>query len=93
MLVTDIDVVYVQDPFRYLHRDSDLEGTTDGWDAATGYGWTEQVDDPPLGWARYAYTHRSTAWNSGLWCVRVRVRVRVRVSTAWNSGLWCVPYP
>ena len=28
-----------------------------------------QVDDPPLGWARYAYTHRSTAWNSGLWSV------------------------
>ena len=70
VLVTDIDVVYVQDPFRYLHRDSDLEGTTDGWDAATGYGWTEQVDDPPLGWARYAYTHRSTAWNSGLWFVQ-----------------------
>jgi hypothetical protein len=47
VLVTDIDVVYVQDPFRYLHRDSDLEGTTDGWDAATAYGWTEQVDPNP----------------------------------------------
>ena len=43
------DVVYVQDPFKYLHRDSDLEGTTDGWDAATAYGWTEQ--------ARLARTH------------------------------------
>ena len=70
VLVTDIDVIYVQNPFRYLYRDSDLEGTTDGWDAATGYGWTETVDDPPLGWARYAYTHRSTAWNSGLWFVQ-----------------------
>ena len=31
VLVTDIDVVYVQDPFRYLHRDSDLEGAAAGW--------------------------------------------------------------
>ena len=35
--MSDIDVVYVQDPFRYLHRDTDVEGTTDGWDAATAY--------------------------------------------------------
>lgn len=32
VLVTDIDVVYIQDPFRYLYRDSDLEGTNDGWE-------------------------------------------------------------
>ena len=69
-LVTDIDVVYVQDPFRFFWRDSDVEGTTDGWDPATAYGWTEQNDDAPLGWARYSYAHRSTAWNSGLWFVQ-----------------------
>ena len=37
-----------QDPFRFLHRDSDIEGTTDGWDPATAYGWTEQVGHQPV---------------------------------------------
>ena len=70
VLVSDIDVIYVQDPFRFLHRDSDVEGTTDGWDAATAYGWTEQVNDAPIGWAANTYTHRSTAYNSGLWFIQ-----------------------
>ncbi|KAL1519284.1 hypothetical protein AB1Y20_022813 [Prymnesium parvum] len=80
VLVSDIDVVYIQDPFRFLYRDSDVEGTTDGWDAATAYGWTEQVDDEALGWGRYSYSHRSTAWNSGLWFVQA-TRAGVRLMT------------
>ena len=32
VIMSDIDVVYIQNPFDYLHRDADIEGTTDGWD-------------------------------------------------------------
>ena len=70
VLVSDIDVIYVRNPFEHLYRDSDVEGTTDGWDAATAYGWTETVEDKSLDWAAYTYTHRSTAWNSGLWFIQ-----------------------
>lgn len=58
VLVTDIDVVYIQDPFKFLYRDSDIEGTTDGWDPATAYGWTEQVD--------FGRTRRDLAGSSGI---------------------------
>ena len=70
VLVSDIDVVYVRNPFHYLYRDSDVEGTTDGWDAPTAYGWTEAVEDASMGWAAHTYTHRSTAYNSGLWYIQ-----------------------
>ena len=48
VLVSDIDVVYVRNPFQYLHRDSDVEGTTDGWNPATAYvRAAAPLDGPP----------------------------------------------
>ena len=41
------------------------------WDPMSAYGWTDQSDDEVMGWGRYTYTHRSTAWNSGLWFIQV----------------------
>ena len=78
MLMTDIDVVYLQNPFLFLHKvtrvrvrvrvsnptatptptrtphpsptpflflhkDADIEGTTDGWDDGSAYGGMEQL--------------------------------------------------
>lgn len=48
MLMSDIDVVYLKNPFLSLYKDSDIEGTTDGWDDGSAYGWTEQLDDPSM---------------------------------------------
>ena len=31
----DVDIVFLQDPFKHLTRDSDVEGMSDGWDAGT----------------------------------------------------------
>ena len=60
----------VQDPFLFLHNDADVEGTTDGWDTGSAYGWTEHLDDPSMGLAgRYRPAMRITAWNSGLWYI------------------------
>ncbi|EOD24246.1 hypothetical protein EMIHUDRAFT_469365 [Emiliania huxleyi CCMP1516] len=76
VLMTDIDVVYLQNPFDHLWRDADIEGTTDGWDDGSAYGWLEQLDDPSLGaYGRFRPAMRITAWNS-------------EAEHAWNSGLW-----
>ena len=65
VLMTDIDVVYLQNPFDHLWRDADIEGTTDGWDDGSAYGWLEQLDDPSLGaYGRFRPAMRITARNS-----------------------------
>jgi hypothetical protein len=38
VLLTDTDVVYLQNPFTALYRDADIESMSDGWDAKTLYG-------------------------------------------------------
>ena len=38
VLLSDVDIVTIQNPFDHLHRDSDVEGMSDGWDNATAYG-------------------------------------------------------
>jgi hypothetical protein len=48
-LITDMDLVYMKNPFDHLHRDSDIEIQTDGFDD-TSYGTIESVHDPSMGW-------------------------------------------
>lgn len=48
-LITDMDLVYMKNPFDHLHRDSDIEIQTDGFDE-TSYGMIESVHDPSMGW-------------------------------------------
>lgn len=38
VLLSDVDIVTLQNPFQHLHRDCDVEGMSDGWDNATAYG-------------------------------------------------------
>ena len=38
VLLSDVDVVTLQNPFLHLHRDCDVEGMSDGWDNGTAYG-------------------------------------------------------
>mmetsp|Transcript_10601 Transcript_10601/g.38968 ORF Transcript_10601/g.38968 Transcript_10601/m.38968 type:complete len:490 (+) Transcript_10601:269-1738(+) len=71
VLLTDTDVVYLQNPFPYLYRDSDIESMSDGFDASSAHGFVEQLDDPTLPLARFrARTTRLSALNSGLWYVK-----------------------
>ena len=72
VLLTDTDVVYLQNPFTALYRDSDVESMSDGWDAGTLHGWLDGVDDPSMGSrspGRRGATLRAAALNSGLWYV------------------------
>lgn len=47
-------VPLLQNPFKHLYRDHDIEGMTDGFDKPTSYGHIDGIDDPSMGWARYA---------------------------------------
>ena len=38
VLLSDVDIVTLQNPFKFLVRDSDVEAMSDGWDNATAYG-------------------------------------------------------
>eukprot|EP00854_Cymbomonas_tetramitiformis_P005086 gene5086-6190_t len=70
VLLTDTDVVYLQNPFKYLYRDTDIEGMSDGWDRDSAHGYFEKLDDPRQGWARRkSGSRRLICMNSGLWYV------------------------
>ena len=43
VLLSDVDIVTLQNPFGHLHRDCDVEGMSDGWDNATAYGRSLQL--------------------------------------------------
>lgn len=38
VLLSDVDIVTLRNPFNHLYRDSDIEAMSDGWDNATAYG-------------------------------------------------------
>ena len=43
VLLSDVDIAILQNPFDHLYRDSDVEGMTDGFDERTAYGgWRDQ---------------------------------------------------
>lgn len=54
VLLSDVDVAVLSDPFSggWLHRDSDVEGMSDGFDAATAYGAIDGYEDVSMGWSR-----------------------------------------
>lgn len=70
ILLSDVDIVYLQNPFEHLYRDSDVESMTDGHDNRTAYGFNDVFDEPSMGWARYAHTMRIWVFNSGFFYIR-----------------------
>ncbi|WCJ35280.1 Nucleotide-diphospho-sugar transferase family protein [Euphorbia peplus] len=92
VLLSDIDIVYLQNPFDHLYRDSDVESMTDGHNNLTAYGYNDVFDEPTMGWARYAHTMRIWVYNSGFFYLRPTIpaielldRVADRLSRQPNS--------
>ena len=54
VLLSDVDVAVLSNPFEggRLHRDSDVEGMSDGFDAPTAYGAIDGFEDVSMGWSR-----------------------------------------
>ncbi|KAK2665273.1 hypothetical protein Ddye_003847 [Dipteronia dyeriana] len=98
VLLSDVDIVYFQNPFDHLYRDSDVEALTDGHDNMTAYGFDDVFDEPAMGWARYAHTMRVWVYNSGFFYIRPTLpsfelldRVAGRLSrepTSWDQAVF-----
>lgn len=70
VLLSDVDILYFQNPFDHLYRDSDVESMSDGHNNMTAYGYNDVFDEPAMGWARYAHTMRIWVYNSGFFFIR-----------------------
>ncbi|XP_030450523.1 arabinosyltransferase RRA2-like [Syzygium oleosum] len=97
VLLSDVDIVYLQNPFDHLYRDSDVESMTDGHDNRTAYGFNDVFDEPGMGWARYAHTMRIWVYNSGFFYIRPtipsielldRVAARLSRENAWDQAVF-----
>ncbi|KZV53383.1 UDP-D-xylose:L-fucose alpha-1,3-D-xylosyltransferase 2-like [Dorcoceras hygrometricum] len=97
VLLSDVDIVYLQNPFEYLYRDSDVESMTDGHNNLTAYGYNDVFDEPKMGWARYAHTMRMWVYNSGCFYLRPtipsielldRVTARLAHENAWDQAVF-----
>eukprot|EP00898_Chlorokybus_atmophyticus_P001142 jgi/Chlat1/2028/Chrsp159S02324 len=97
VLLSDVDIVTLQNPFNFLYRDADIEGLSDGFDERTAYGFVDGIDDPSMGWARYAQSTRQFAFNSGLFYIRPnnrtvnlleRIADRVSKEKAWDQSVY-----
>lgn len=97
ILLSDVDIVYLQNPFEHLFRDSDVESMSDGHNNMTAYGYNDVFDEPKMGWARYAHTMRIWVYNSGFFYIRPtipsielldRVAYRLAHEKAWDQAVF-----
>ncbi|EFN57650.1 hypothetical protein CHLNCDRAFT_9428, partial [Chlorella variabilis] len=97
VLLSDVDIATLQNPFDHLYRDSDVEGMTDGFDPPTAYGEIYGIDDATMGWSRYAQGTRHMAFNSGLFFIRAndktidlltRIADRLAKESDWDQSVW-----
>ncbi|KAL4372571.1 arabinosyltransferase RRA3-like [Arachis hypogaea] len=98
VILSDVDIVYLQNPFDHLYRDSDVESMSDGHNNMTAYGYNDVFDEPSMGWARYAHTMRIWVYNSGFFYIRPTIpsielldRVATRLSLdpkAWDQAVF-----
>ncbi|KAK7257926.1 hypothetical protein RIF29_32258 [Crotalaria pallida] len=97
VLLSDVDIVYLQNPFDHLYRDSDVESMSDGHDNKTAYGYNNVFDEPAMGWARFAHTMRIWVFNSGFFYIRPtipsielldRVATRLSKEKAWDQAVF-----
>ncbi|KAL5558086.1 hypothetical protein UlMin_034297 [Ulmus minor] len=97
VLLSDVDIVYLQNPFDYIYRDADVESMTDGHNNMTAYGYNDVFDEPAMGWARYAHTMRIWVYNSGFFYIRPtlpsielldRVAGRLSREEAWDQAVF-----
>ncbi|KAL4437001.1 hypothetical protein ABPG75_004140 [Micractinium tetrahymenae] len=104
VFLSDVDIIFLQNPFDHLHRDSDVEGMSDGWDHGTAYGYDDVQDDASMGWARYAHSMRIFVLNSGLFYLRStqatidllnKLIRRIETESGWDQALFneCIFFP
>ncbi|DBA81187.1 hypothetical protein WJX79_006838 [Trebouxia sp. C0005] len=97
VLLSDVDIVTLQNPFDHLYRDSDVEAMSDGWSNDTAYGYNDVLDDAKMGWARYAHSMRVLVFNSGLFYIQPtlasldlldRIAFRLDNENGWDQAIF-----
>lgn len=97
ILLSDVDIIYLQNPFDHLYRDCDVESMSDGHNNMTTYGYDDVFDEPEMRWARYAHTMRIWVYNSGFFYIRPtvpsielldRVADRLAHEQAWDQRVF-----
>lgn len=63
VLLSEVDIVPLQNPFDHLVRDCDVEGMSDGWNDETQYGYDDPFDNPEMGWSRISRSIRVSYLN------------------------------
>ncbi|XP_013456384.2 arabinosyltransferase RRA3 isoform X2 [Medicago truncatula] len=97
VLLSDTDIIYLQNPFDHLYRDSDVESMSDGHNNMTAYGYNDIYDEPVMGWSRIVHTTRIWVYNSGFFYIRPtipsielldRVAARLSKEKAWDQAVF-----
>ncbi|MCO5569706.1 hypothetical protein L7F22_023422 [Adiantum nelumboides] len=97
VLLSDVDILYFQNPFLHLYRDCDVEAMSDGFNNLTAYGFDDVMEDPKMGWSRFAHTMRIWVFNSGFFYIRPtipsielldRVTSRLTKEKAWDQAVF-----
>lgn len=97
VLLSDVDIIVLRNPFDHLFKDSDVESMSDGWNNQTAYGYNDVLDDPSMGWARYAHSMRVFCFNSGLFYIRPTeaalqlletVMHRIETEAGWDQAIF-----
>lgn len=106
VLVVDLDVAFLRDPFAHLHRDAELEGSSDGFTRDWTGGKLGSISDKSMGWGGGGLYVQVFTLNVG--CVFVQpsprtvalmrgVGARLKRAAAWdqqvfNEELWFPAY-
>lgn len=97
ILVVDLDLVFLRNPFDHLHRDSDLEGSSDGFTKGWAGGQISSVSDKSMGWGGGGLYTQLFTINVG--CVFVqpsprtvalarRVAAALKAKPAWDQQVF-----
>ena len=97
ILVVDLDLVWLKDPFNHLHRDADVEASTDGFTAGWAGGQIGSVHEPKMGWGAGGLYVQHFTLNVGCAFFRPtpraidllrRVATRLAMASAWDQQVF-----
>lgn len=97
VLIADMDLVFLKNPFQHLHRDSDLESQTDGFTEQWSYGQFGGIVDKTMGWGGGGLYLQVFTLNVGCVFIRSssrtiglmnRIHERLMKGPAWDQQLF-----
>ena len=97
ILIVDLDLVFLKNPFDHLHRDADVEASTDGFSPAWASGRTLSINEPKMKWGAGGLYVQHFTLNVGCAFFRPttravqlvdRVSKRLREKSGWDQAVF-----